>query len=769
MKKPVARTKADRSGLVSQAIDRPSIRFLTFMILACLTASIVTASESSGAPQSGIDLPIEFHNPARGAFRSHEITAKLDPATAHLSVTDQLLLTHPAGISGDAKVPFLLNSSLKVTSLKASLGDSPVAVSHKSHPRWFPNDFWSNPEYAELSGYDHARQIDLYLDQTGPHLEWPESLLITIEYEGTLYDSLQAPPSNYQRGFETSTGLIDARGAFLAGSSLWYPERFGEPITFNLTAYVPDNWQVISQGAPKAIDQPLSADSSGSFWQSSRPMDEIYLIAGPYTVREETASGVLMQTYTYGNDDEELCRTYLSATRDYLDLYGRLIGPYPFAKFAMVENFWQTGYGMPSFTLLGDKVIRLPWIVHTSYGHEILHNWWGNGVFVDWEKGNWCEGLTVYGADYLYKEQESEAVARDYRRTQLQGYLDYVGQKRDFPLTEFRSRHDASSAAVGYNKSMMIYHMIRRLYGDDHFWGSLQEFYRSYLYRRASWKDLLAILLPQTNESMESFYDEWIARAGAPTLTLGDVSLIPAKESGWQLTYTLQQDQPVYSLTVPVRATFGEREPETWQVDLSGTACTESRSFDRQPLTLEVDPDFDLFRKLHREEVPSALSQLFGADSLAMVVCEETPKEIQDIYNELTSLSAKSKPTGRFSDSSISPGDLRHTSAWIMGAPWWLTQARHLLPSELQLTADGFTIGGQAYRLATHTLVLAVSNPDSPNHAIGLLIGGDATGTKSIWRKLPHYGKYSYLVFEGSKNVAKGSWQVTSSPLKTLL
>ena len=56
---------------------------------------------------------------------------------------------------------------------------------------------------------------------------------------------------------------------------------------------------------------------------------------------------------------------------------------------------------MPSFTLLGAKVIRLPFIVSSSYPHEILHNWWGNGVFVDVQQGNWCEGLTAYLADHL--------------------------------------------------------------------------------------------------------------------------------------------------------------------------------------------------------------------------------------------------------------------------------------------------------------------------------------------------------------------------------
>src|SRR5690606_3013180 len=116
---------------------------------------------------------------------------------------------------------------------------------------------------------------------------------------------------------------------------------------------------------------------------------------------------VFAQTFTYADTDSSIYNRYLRGTGRYLDLYEEQIGPYPFAKFALVENFWQTGFGMPSFTLLGDRVIRLPFILDTSYGHEILHNWWGNGVFVNVEEGNWCEGLTTYGADYAYKEQES--------------------------------------------------------------------------------------------------------------------------------------------------------------------------------------------------------------------------------------------------------------------------------------------------------------------------------------------------------------------------
>jgi hypothetical protein len=36
-------------------------------------------------------------------------------------------------------------------------------------------------------------------------------------------------------------------------------------------------------------------------------------------------------------------------------------------------------------------------------------------------------------------------------------------------------------------------------------------------------------------------------------------------------------------------------------------------------------------------------------------------------------------------------------------------------------------------------------------------------------RKIPHYGKYSYLVFDGARNVSKGIWSTSESPMRVAL
>ncbi len=113
-----------------------------------------------------------------------------------------------------------------------------------------------------------------------------------------------------------------------------------------------------------------------------------------------------------------------------------MLPPYPYASFALVENFWETGYGMPGFTLLGptgDSVSRGSSLrpTHTSCsttGGATRSTSTSN-------TGNWCEGLTAYMADHLFAEQRGEGAT--YRRATLKKFTDMVSAGDDFPLSDF--------------------------------------------------------------------------------------------------------------------------------------------------------------------------------------------------------------------------------------------------------------------------------------------------------------------------------------------
>jgi hypothetical protein len=590
---------------------------------------------------------------------------------------------------------------------------------------------------------------------------------LTLRYKGKIRHALQQQGEEYARSFQQTQGIISTQGVFLAGSSFWYPHVDTALITFDINVQLPAGWKSMSQGERK---RQVAADTTVSeHWRCTTPQEELYLIAGPYTEYSKTDNNVNAMVLLR-RPDPALAQKYLETTHQYIELYAALIGAYPFKKFAMVENFWETGYGMPSFTLLGSKVIRFPFILHSSYPHEILHNWWGNSVYVDYQSGNWAEGLTSYLADHLIKEQRGHGV--DYRRNVLQKYTDYVSQQEDFPLTAFRSRHSARTEAVGYGKTLMLFHMLRRQLGDDAFIQGLQSFYKQYRFRVTDFAALQRIYSDVAQRPLDNFFPQWVDRSGAPQLRVSQAKS-KAQDGGYLLSADIEQIQPAapYALQVPV-AVHLDGVSEAYQTDILVTQGRKTLELDlpARPLQLDVDPEFDIFRRLHRNEIPPAISQAMGAERVLVVLPAQAAADMQPAYKALAESWRKEKPEHVDIAFDDALEQLPHDRAvWLFG---WGNRFRPQLKAALKSydfedQGNGVRIEQSNLNPETHSLVVLGRHPQEPDQALGWLAAGSPAALPGLGRKLPHYGRYSYLAFTGSApdNVLKGQWPVVDSPM----
>ncbi len=57
-----------------------------------------------------------------------------------------------------------------------------------------------------------------------------------------------------------------------------------------------------------------------------------------------------------------------------------------------------------------------------------------------------------------------------------------------------------------------------------------------------------------------------------------------------------------------------------------------------RPVRLDIDPEFDLFRRLDREELPPAMSQALGAKKMLVLLPSSAPKELLQAYRELAAV-----------------------------------------------------------------------------------------------------------------------------------
>ena len=651
-----------------------------FKLFPVLLALVVTSNET----WSFSDEPIH-----------HQLQIELEPSTRFANIKDTIQLNYS---SNECDVPaFYLNSALKLD--------------------WVPEGW----QVQTSSSFLKVEFVKIHSTTC------PDSL--TLSYSGVLHD-----PSL------DDNNPVESDGLFFSGESYFYPQIEGDfpSVTFEMNVSLPASWHAVSQG--KRLGDQLSGTRRVVSWISSFPTEEIYLIGNKYHIYETTHNGLPLYAYLL-QEDERLADRYLQTAKSYIDFYSRLIGSYPYEKFALIENSRQTGYGMPSFTFMGSRIIRFPFILHSSYPHEILHNWWGNGVFPDQGHGNWSEGLTAYLADHLLLELKGKGAS--YRFQEMMKYSNYVNEENDFPLNEFGYRDSMASQAIGYAKLLMVFHMLRKEIDDGNFLNGLKRFYETYKYRYASYDDMRKTFEEVSGRSLKEFFQQWVHRKGAPEIRLKHASYLVSGDR-YDLKLTVEQKDPVFKLKTPVAIwTTKSQVAEIHHLEL----LTDKQDFyfklPAEPVAIRLDPFNDVFRRLGAKEAPSSLSQTYGAKQITAFLPEE------DFYDYQKFATSVAKRIFRNNENDTNP----EGSLWIFGKNHPLSKIIkvRLKKVGIEMGEKGVKLRERYYAWKGHSFVFTLTRTDQQQGTMTWVIAGNKESVPGLIRKLPHYGKYGYLVFEGSE------------------
>jgi aminopeptidase N len=545
---------------------------------------------------------------------------------------------------------------------------------------------------------------------------------LEIAYEGMFKEEdVKVNPENIG---VVSKNIISDKGIYLTHG--WYPSLDGMAY-YSLKAFLPKGFIAISEANEiKVLDNGQGREYSFIF---PYPVNEINLVAGRYKELKETFHGIDIYGYFFP-EDISLAKTYVRYTKRYLEMYEKLLSTYPYKRFSVVENFLPTGYSMPTFTLLGQEVVRLPFIVRTSLGHEILHQWFGNSVYVNYKEGNWSEGLTTYLSDHLYEEQEGKGW--QYRKKILTDYESYVNPENEFPLKDFISRVDFASKAIGYGKGAMLFHMLKKLIGDDTFYNALKNFIKEREFQEASWDDLRIAFEKTSGRSLERFFSQWLTRKGVIRIGIKNPRVIVSEGVPTVSFGVIQTGQPyMFNLHVKINTDKGkitdilkiEDEKKEIKIPVKGT-----------PLELVFDGDYDIMRTLSKEEYPPVISRLFGDEKRIVIIPEKEKGKYDGLINVF-----KEEGFAIKDEKEIKDEDIVTSSMLVLGSDSPILKR---LFGSVKRPGSGFSL-------------LIKENPLNTSKVIAIADGDSKEEVDLVSKKIVHYGKYSYIRFEKGKNIDK--------------
>ena len=388
----------------------------------------------------------------------------------------------------------------------------------------------------------------------------------------------------------------------------WLPliDHPSDKATNDFVVIAPERFKVVANGLLVA-ETSLNDGRRSTHWRQSVPIPawQMVFAAGPFErAIGAKEAGIPIETWTYLQDKDRASR-FEDTSRRVLRFFNDRVGPYPYEKLAAIEAVSPfSGMENAAAIFYTEKVFNDS-DVDGLVAHEVAHQWFGASVTEsDWNDVWLSEGFATYGS-LLFIEHESGPAA----------FLQGLRRSRDAVLraettepgsTVVHANLTDMNRVIGtnaYQKGAWTLHMLRRLVGEEAFWAGLKAFYTKFRDKTAATGDFRQIMEAASKQELGWFFDQWLRRAGTPTLRFS-WSYDPAAK---QILIDLAQIQPGDPYRLPLEIGITERkegQPVQRVENIELTKAKERFTINAatMPASLDIDPNVNL---LHRLDAPA--------------------------------------------------------------------------------------------------------------------------------------------------------------------
>lgn len=562
---------------------------------------------------------------------------------------------------------------------------------------------------------------------------------LTIIYEGSVYTPLRGRSAKQHHDYTSGMISGDAgEGIYLPPAS-WYPQCNNDPLMhFNVKSLIPREFTLVTSGTGK---RELRGEMRFASWTTEHPTDGLTLVGNRFEHESRAIDGIELNTFLSA-DNAGKATLFLDAMEEYYRSYTALFGDYPHSSFALVENFFASGFGMPGYTVIAPQLIQMPHILLSpgALAHEFVHGWWGNGVYVDYQQGNWCEALTVFSTNYYWHMIQQDAIKAQQWRQDAQMNVNLLQPAKQFPLREFITQYTEDDAVIGYDKGAFLFVQLHRLMGSDAFFAAVRNFYKTNIGQEVGWPAVQdAFAQGPHQQQIDLLFTLWLDETTLPRLS---VELQSQSEDGVRLHIT--QQQPVFPLMTDIQLrTADGLSNHNFMLDAADTTLV----VDCQKVVLDarLDPACFILKQLDPSELPTMLQRTL-TDSILCILPQS-----DSLYTPFTHyISTPDLQIHITDDKAYKKRDWKSTNLLVMGTMANNKLLRKLaarLPDGFKVKKGSFSINDVEYSDPGDALLISVQHPYDDAKFVTLYIANDLN-TPFSPRRILHYKQHSWVVFE---------------------
>ncbi|HUO07683.1 MAG TPA: M1 family aminopeptidase [Phycisphaerae bacterium] len=307
-------------------------------------------------------------------------------------------------------------------------------------------------------------------------------------------------------------------GYGLSGAA-WYPVTIiGDVFDAHVVIKTPANVEAVMTGEMVKREKSTEPGKPGVFeFQTKSPVFGLYFAYGPYEMREEQVGAIHYYTY-FRPENASKTDAYIDVTNRILSFYASKYVPFPYEKMAMVETPlppFLGGVGPASLMFLHEKMVAHKDVPENLLAHELAHQWFGNLVpinMADPGYNQWLsEGFATY-SDALYTEHtdgEAAFVKHMERYSQLFFQFEMMAPRGEGSIRDTFPDSPLYRPVI-YEKGAIVLNMLRKLMGDEKFFGMMKEYVETYKNKPTTVDDFRRLASKVYGQDLSWFFAQWI-------------------------------------------------------------------------------------------------------------------------------------------------------------------------------------------------------------------------------------------------------------------
>ena len=373
----------------------------------------------------------------------------------------------------------------------------------------------------------------------------------------------------------------------------WFPgvDHPYDKATVEFIVTTPAAYDVVANG--RMLERTaVSPERKRTHWRTDAPIPTYCMVVGAARfsiVRPGAWQGIPVSYYLFPGDRDAGTADFSRST-DMLAFYTGLIGPYPYAKLALVQSSTRFG-GMENASAIffSERSITGTKRNEAVVAHEIAHQWFGDSVTEsDWHHLWLSEGFATYFGALFFEEADGDERFHEMLARSRSRYFD-ANRRAPAPIFNpgITDLFDLLNA-YNYSKGGLVLHMLRGLMGDEAFFAGIRDFYATFRDQTVLTRDFQSVMETRLGEDLGWFFDQWIYRAGHPVVE----AVWSWDDRNGEVSVRLNQAQRQEPFRLPVTLAFvaGDRQDRK-QIELLDRSQEFRFKLDAAPENLLVDPD----------------------------------------------------------------------------------------------------------------------------------------------------------------------------------